>query len=858
MKNYLLKSTLLLTAFFFVFYACHTDKEIEKTYVITYQINEGTGVAPSPQSYQTNGSPVKLNHGLGLSRLGYTFGGWSEKVGGAAVLSPYAPTDNVTLYAIWNPVIYAIAYNLNGGMGAAPALQYYTYGGKAVTLDNGAGLSKEGFAFGGWSIADDDNTPVANPYSVAQDITLYAIWNAVAPYAIAYDLNGGTGATPALQYYMYSGKAVALNTGTGLSKEGFAFGGWAASADGNTPVANPYTPTADVTLYVVWKPIYAVTYDLNGGTGTTPTQQTYTQGGTGIALSAGVGLSKTGGTFGGWSIAAHDNTPVNNYYIPTGSLTLYAIWNPLTYTVTYDLNGGTGTTPTRQYYIYGGTGIALNPGAGFVKTGYAFGGWAIAEAINTPVVNPYSGAAQDITLYAIWHAVAPYTVTYDLNGGTGATPAPQDYMYNGAAIALNPGVGFAKTGFIFGGWSIAAHGNTRVASPYTPAESLTLYAIWIPVYTVTYDLNGGTGTTPAQQTYTQGGTGIALSAGVGLSKTGGTFGGWSIAAHDNTPVNNYYIPTESLTLYAIWYPVTYTVAYDLSGGAGTTPARQYYTNNGAAVTLSDGADLTKTGFVFGGWAASDGGNTRLVSPYTPTTNVTLYAIWIPVYTVSYHLNGGTGTTPTPQTYTQGNAAIALNSGAGLSKQGSVFGGWAILTNVSTLVASPYTPTANVTLYAIWTQNPAANFTLNSTTYTNGGVIPPRCGREGANTSPQLSWTGAPTTNVAMYILVFFDATEGMAMWHFRRAIAANISSLAEGGMGNANAADSDWMYDYGGPAPPPWPPAHTYEFKLYAVRAGYTLDNFGKNEQTSWAALENENAAYIVGQSNIYSGTFSP
>ncbi|PGH38315.1 MAG: hypothetical protein CRN43_15955, partial [Candidatus Nephrothrix sp. EaCA] len=65
MKNYLLKSTLLLTAFFFVFYACHTDKEIEKTYVITYQINEGTGVAPSPQSYQTNGSPVKLNHGLG-------------------------------------------------------------------------------------------------------------------------------------------------------------------------------------------------------------------------------------------------------------------------------------------------------------------------------------------------------------------------------------------------------------------------------------------------------------------------------------------------------------------------------------------------------------------------------------------------------------------------------------------------------------------------------------------------------------------------------------------------------------------------------------------------------------------------
>src|SRR6218665_1275732 len=106
MKNYLLKFTLLLTAAFFVFYACNTD-EIEKTYVITYQINEGTGVAPSPQSYQTNGNPVKLNNGLGLSKLGYTFGGWSEKIGGAALLSPYTPIRNVTLYPILNPLIYS-------------------------------------------------------------------------------------------------------------------------------------------------------------------------------------------------------------------------------------------------------------------------------------------------------------------------------------------------------------------------------------------------------------------------------------------------------------------------------------------------------------------------------------------------------------------------------------------------------------------------------------------------------------------------------------------------------------------------------------------------------------------------------
>src|SRR6218665_1062221 len=800
MKIHLLKLALLPAALLFIFYACRKEQEAEKTYVVTYEINEGTGTPPSPQSYQTNGDPVKLNNGSSLSKTGFTFGGWAEKAGGPARSSPYTPTDHITLYAIWNPAIYTVAYNLRGGMGEAPMPQYYTYGGTPIALNDGEGLSKEGFAFGGWTDSSGDKSPVPTPYTATKSLTLYAIWNAASPCTITYNINGGTGETPVPQNYQYGGKPIALNTGIGLTKTGSAFGGWATTADGNTPVNNLRTPTESLTLYAIWLPAYVVSYNLNGGTGIPPPQQTYVQGREAISLSDGTGLTKTGFIFAGWAIAADSHTPIGSLYAPTEDVTLYAIWssnavtyfvsfnlnfaesgtppagqiytvggqalalpvnitrpgyafggwattatgtaaaaNPYTpevnvilyaiwnpvYAVSYDLNGGTGNTPAPQIYTPGGTAITLNSGNGLTKEGFIFAGWAASAVGNPPLNSPYTPTA-NVTLYAIWNTV--YTISYDLNGGTGNTLAPQTYTPGGTAITLNSGAGLSKQGFIFAGWADSAVGNTPAANPYTPTANVTLYAIWNPVYTVSYDLNGGSGNTPAPQTYTQGGTAIVLNSGAGLSKQGFIFAGWADSAVGNTPAPNPYTPTANVTLYAIWNTV-YTISYDLNGGTGNTPAPQTYTQGGTAIALNNGAGLSKQGFIFAGWADSAVGNTPAASPYTPTANVTLYAIWNPVYTVSYDLNGGSGNTPTPQTYTQGGTAIALNSGAGLSKQGSAFGGWADSAVGNTPVASPYTPTANVTLYAIWSIVVTVSYDLNGgsgntptpQTYTQGGT-----------------------------------------------------------------------------------------------------------------------------------------
>lgn len=71
------------------------------------------------------------------------------------------------------------------------------------------------------------------------------------------------------------------------------------------------------------------------------------------------------------------------------------------------------------------------------------------------------------------------------------------------------------------------------------------------------------------------------------------------------------------------------------------------------------------------------------------------------YTVTYNANGGTGTI-TPATVTAGQS-VTLNNGTGLTPPtGKIFGGWATTSSATTPnVTSPYTPTADITLYAVW-------------------------------------------------------------------------------------------------------------------------------------------------------------
>lgn len=72
---------------------------------------------------------------------------------------------------------------------------------------------------------------------------------------------------------------------------------------------------------------------------------------------------------------------------------------------------------------------------------------------------------------------------------------------------------------------------------------------------------------------------------------------------------------------------TLTVTYDANGGTGSVDAQTVIAGN--SINLSDGTGLTPdTGKTFAGWATtSTATEADVTSPYTPTENVTLYAVW---------------------------------------------------------------------------------------------------------------------------------------------------------------------------------------------------------------------------------------
>ena len=75
-------------------------------------------------------------------------------------------------------------------------------------------------------------------------------------------------------------------------------------------------------------------------------------------------------------------------------------------------------------------------------------------------------------------------------------------------------------------------------------------------------------------------------------------------------------------------PVTYTVSYNANGGTGTIESVEV--TAGQSVTLDSGSTLTAPdNKEFSGWATSSSATTSdVTSPYTPTDDITLYAVWV--------------------------------------------------------------------------------------------------------------------------------------------------------------------------------------------------------------------------------------
>lgn len=146
-------------------------------------------------------------------------------------------------------------------------------------------------------------------------------------------------------------------------------------------------------------------------------------------------------------------------------------------------------------------------------------------------------------------------------------------------------------------------------------------------YTVTYNANGGSGA-PSSQTKYYGQT-LKLSS-TKPTRSGYIFWGWATSATSGTAeyaAGANYTANESVTLYAVWSGVNYTVQYDANGGTGA-PSTQYKTHD-KTLKLSS-TQPTRTNYAFKGWGTSAAATTVAYAAganYTANAAVTLYAIW---------------------------------------------------------------------------------------------------------------------------------------------------------------------------------------------------------------------------------------
>ena len=444
----------------------------------------------------------------------------------------YAPGDSVPaevtkLTAQWTAPTYAVTLNTNGGTINNGNVTEYIYG-VGATLPTADDMTYTGHTFKGWydneGLTGDPVTAIGGTEMGNKEY--WAKWE-INQYTITFDTAGGSAIAPITQDY-----GTAITAPADPTREGYTFAGWDTAIPATMPAHN-MTITAQWTVNQ-----YTITYDLDGGTAE-GNPDTYTVETDAFTLK---NPTRPGYTFTGWSgtgLTGEDNLTVTIPKGSTGNRSYTAHWSLNTYSITYDLNGGTASGNPTSYTVESAT-ITLNQPT---KTGYTFTGWSGTDLTgedNLTVTIP-AGSTGDRSYTAHW-SLNTYSITYDLNGGT-VSGNPDFYTVESAAITLNPPT---RTGYTFIGWSgtdLSGSDNLTVTIPTGSIVNRSYTAHWsLNTYSITYDLDGGTAF-GNPDSYTVESAAITLNE---PTKAGYVFNGWSgtdLVGEDNLTVT---IPAGSI------------------------------------------------------------------------------------------------------------------------------------------------------------------------------------------------------------------------------------------------------------------------------------------------------------------------
>ncbi|MBR6780401.1 MAG: InlB B-repeat-containing protein [Clostridia bacterium] len=574
-------------------------------YHINYTMNGGTNNAANPTTY-TVLDAVNIKQ---PTRLGYTFTGWSGSYYGKNVYIAAGNTGDINLTANWSINTYTVSYDLAGGTLADGQNNPTSYNvTESFTLYN---PTKVGYDFVGWKGTGIDGTQenVTVAEGTTGDLAFTAVWTARpdTKYTVNYyleNVNGDQTYTLSAdsfvgEYYSDQNITPAVPVYTGFA----------------TPVAQTKVVNADgTTVFNFYYECNIYTYTFKAIGYEDDVYKYYYE----YPVAKPADPTRKGYTFEGWN-------PVVYATMPAFDVTAEAQWKAITYTVGYDLAGGTVSGNPTEYTVEQSFTL-VNP----TRVGYDFAGWTgtgLDEAALNVTVD--AGSIGNRSYTATWTPVR-YEITYDFAGGTDNGVNPISYTIEDSITLVNP----TKVGYTFSGWKgTGIAGTSMVVSFRNSTGDRNYTASWRAnnntLYTVLhYQQDIGANTYSLFETEELHGTTLAE-----VSPNVKTYPGFTSPSRKTVTI----LPDGSATLEYYYTRNTYTIFFDSNGGTAVSSKTFAF-----GETLSGIETPSYLGYTFAGWTPAlpetmTAGNLYVTADWKPNTDTpyTVYHYFQDVDCISY-------------------------------------------------------------------------------------------------------------------------------------------------------------------------------------------------------------------------------
>ena len=345
------------------------------------------------------------------------------------------------------------------------------------------------------------------------------------------------------------------------------------------------------------------------------------------------------------------------------------------YTVSFETNGGTKIESIRTDKI---TECPQSQ-----KEDASFVGWYTSSDFSSSQIDFPLELNHNTTLYAKW--VQKYQVYFETNGGT------EIAGYKTSVIPEQPLT--IKNDNLFLGWYTSPDfAGEKISFPYELTEATIFYAKWGKLYSVEFEVNGGTSVSSYR------GTDIQKTP--ESSKEGYILKGWYLDSDFTKPVTFPYVLQSDCKLYAKWEART-DITYYVEHFKQDTNLVGYNLIETEVHKGSANSFTSTTAKTYTGYHAQDF-EQQTISINGKTTIQIYYDL--NSYTITFNANGGSGNEYSQEFYYDIPQQLTSNK---FSRSGYSFLGWSDQTTGSAKytnnqqLRNKYPNGTQITLYAIW-------------------------------------------------------------------------------------------------------------------------------------------------------------